>query len=411
MDIAGLEPAQSITKSVGTVLKAHLGLHLQNQKMKTPKAGVWPEESGKVFDQFTGKRRDVEKKDYILSWLDYCIDESVTECPELLWNVILSGVQDEETAKKMLDILAYIVFDSNRFQRFFHFYGKERSGKSTLMRLLEALLGEHACTSVNPQELIKTEERALVNAPGKQLLTMEESEGPLPYAAIKKITGGDTLTARALWTEAAQFRHLGHVVVVSQTPMPFYDKAFEARLESVQFVLSPKKLDGKLGDKLEKIRPQIMGFLWNHWKDHIKGLNEWTSSALMEQGRQARAVSDDGYKGWINQYLESDGTNTIEIKEVRNLIVEDAEREDNELTAKDKRYLSQNIRRYAQSKGLRLNHNGKKLFATLVNREEVEEEVKKMNKVDDGGVPEFMSEDAELDTIINSVGDEDEIFN
>ena len=126
---------------------------------------------------------------------------------------------------------------------------------------------------------------------------------------------------------------------------------------------------------------------------------------MMEQGKKARANSDDGYKGWINVYLDESDINTVTVKEIRDLIVKDFEREDNELTAKDKKYLTQNIRRYVQSVGMRLNHNGKSLYATLVNREETDipkeegEEARKVrNELESAGEVKLESENSdELD--------------
>ena len=403
LEEAGLEPSASLAVSSGKVLEGYLLESLQTEHM--PKKGMWPMASGQIFDQFTGNRRDVERTDYILHPLDYDIKEDIRFCPELLMGIVRQGIQDEESEDKLLDALSYMIFSPNLYHLFFHFYGKPRSGKGTITRLLQRLLGLHACKPIDIKKLLQDPERALAGAWGKQLWTMDEAERFLPFGSIKSFTGGDLLSGRNLFSEVVEFVHEGHVLGVSNPPANYHDEAFEARLQPFHFVSRPEKLDPNLGHKLDLIRGEIAGFLWNRWKEKIEKLPEWTGSKRMEESKTSWKMGEDGYRGWLNRHIDHCGEGgVIAVKDIRNMIVADLEEEGNPVDAKTKNHLSQSIKRKLQGEGYRLSEDGKRVLARIVDREKTQDEInsealQKSLKNDDDF--ETMVEDASEQNAVN----------
>ena len=132
------------------------------------------------------------------------------------WNKFISEVMEgnEDKADYLQRALGYSLLGTAKEECMFILYGKTtRNGKSTLLNAIEHLLGDYA--DVADTGLIsKTKNTdpgaanpSLAKLKGKRFVTMSESNkyGALDEAAIKQMTGGEPISARALYQTPITF--------------------------------------------------------------------------------------------------------------------------------------------------------------------------------------------------------------
>ena len=137
----------------------------------------------------------------------------------------LNAVSDwyEQNPKLLQQVGGYILFSpDNRFQKVFLVHGPSGNGKGTFLRVLTSILeqhveGERLSLAVNFDEFSPSERVGLV---GKQLVYDAELSGsPRAVRWLKLISGGDKLTARALYKSQITFLPTCKVLLLSN-PIP-----------------------------------------------------------------------------------------------------------------------------------------------------------------------------------------------
>ncbi len=198
--------------------------------------------------------------------------------------------------------------------------GRGRNGKTMLVELFQHILGDYTLT-VEPELLLATNSRnSSAPAPdilalaGKLLVFASESKETASFDAanVKRFTGGDTLTGRALYARSATSFTPSHTLfLLTNYPpnAPADDFAFWERVRLIQFMNSfvdepnPENPSEKLKDKylLDKLKaesPQILNWL-------IQGARryqEWglkTPDFVLESGKAYRSEVD-----LIGQFLD-----------------------------------------------------------------------------------------------------------
>ena len=132
-------------------------------------------------------------------------------CPA--WLAFLSRIfnNDEELIDFVQLAFGYSLTASVREQVLFFLHGKGANGKSTLVRILLALLGEYSLQTPSETLLISRQDGVVRNDlarfAGARVVAALESDGgrKLAAALIKQLTGNDMVTARFLFSELFQF--------------------------------------------------------------------------------------------------------------------------------------------------------------------------------------------------------------
>lgn len=134
------------------------------------------------------------------------------------WEKFIKEVtqNDEDKADFLQRALGYSMLGTSNEECMFILYGKTtRNGKSTLLNTIEYLLGNYA--KVAPVGMICRGDRqkdaeaaspTLAGLKGKRFVTMAESNayGKLDEEQIKQLTGGEEISARALYQSAITFK-------------------------------------------------------------------------------------------------------------------------------------------------------------------------------------------------------------
>jgi putative DNA primase/helicase len=239
-------------------------INLQNGTMSLPSRDLQPH----------------SKEDMLTRVANVHYDEKAT-CP--VFDKFLTSCFPPEEAAFVLRLFGYALLGQPKEQVFAIFHGSGRNGKSTLVEVMSHLLGDYAC-SAEPSSFIKQKNAGVRNdlarLKGARLVaTSELSTGEILDAAlVKRITGGDTIAARALYKEHFEFRSEFVMFMVTNN-LPVIDggdTALARRLILVPFekVVPPDQCDPQLSAKLLKEANGIFNRLLEGCEDYLEnGLN------------------------------------------------------------------------------------------------------------------------------------------
>lgn len=212
----------------------------------------------------------------------------------------------------------------------FILHGKTtRNGKSTLLNTIETMLGDYA--KVAPVGMICRGDRqkdaeaaspTLAGLKGKRFVTMSESNeyGKLDEEKIKQLTGGEEISARALYQSAITFKPQ-FTLWLSCNDLPMVtDKSLFAseRIKVVEFNrhFSPEEQDTHLKDELCEQASMSGIFMWL-----VRGYIRYKERGLTMSGQLREVVTKyERDNDLVLQFLENrcvkDETATIRAKDL-----------------------------------------------------------------------------------------------
>lgn len=186
--------------------------------------------------------------------------------------------------------------------------GTGANGKSTATTALAFALGDYV-TAIDPA-LLMVQDRArsgsteLMQLLGARLVIGQETdEGrKLDEATMKRLTGGDMLTARRLYRDPVTWAPTHTLVYVSNhlPQVKANDPATWRRLRVVPFevVVPPEQRDPQLGERLELAADEVVTWAVSGYRDYLEG-------GMKEPASVLRAT--DAYKAeadHVRQFLD-----------------------------------------------------------------------------------------------------------
>lgn len=170
---------------------------------------------------------------------------------------------DKEKIRYIQTLLGYAMTGTATMEQFYLFYGSStRNGKSTLLGIIQHLMGDYAC-SINPESLAQAKEYNGRSANGdiarlQGIRFLQCSEPPkrmkLNVELVKKLTGGDIITARHLYERDFDFLPVFTLFMNSNyLPVVLDNTLFTSgRVKVIEFNrhFEPHEQDTKLKQKL-----------------------------------------------------------------------------------------------------------------------------------------------------------------
>lgn len=173
--------------------------------------------------------------------------------------------------------------------------GVGANGKSTLIGVVQDLLGEHAITAPEGLVILRRQTahpEQLAVLRGRRLVISAELEqqATLAEATVKTLSGGDTISARELYGRRFNFRPTHKIVLVTnhRPKVRGTDHAIWRRLRVVPFerVIEPEEQDPALRRRLvEEHAPAVLAWL-------VRGAVEWSETGLGEADAVKLATED-----------------------------------------------------------------------------------------------------------------------
>lgn len=177
------------------------------------------------------------------------------------------------------------------------FTGVGRNGKSTLLNVIRAAMGDYAI-EVEPDLLIERDRAhptGLLDLRGTRLAVCQESdEGrKLAVGTVKRLTGGDAIRARRMRADFVQFEpsHTPILVTNHKPRVPGDDPALWRRLRVVPFDVVVPNPDARLPDRLDLERGAVLAWAI----DGLRAYNDHglQAPAAVEQATATYRASSD----------------------------------------------------------------------------------------------------------------------
>ena len=210
-------------------------------------------------------------------------------CPN--FDRFMNDIMDEEMQAFLMRLFGYALLGQPNRQVFTIFHGIGGNGKSTLLNTVHHIFGDYARTAEPSTFIRQRSDRVrdeLARLKGARLVaTSELATGEILDAAlVKRITGGDTITARALYKESVEFKPQFTLFMVTNA-LPVIDggdKALARRLVLVPFESVIQERDDTLPERLINESSGIFNRI-------LTGLTDYRENGLQVPGA-VRSIAD-----------------------------------------------------------------------------------------------------------------------
>ena len=250
------------------------------------------------------------------------------------WEKFIKEVTQGDTDKAdfLQRALGYSMLGMSNEECMFILHGKTtRNGKSTLLNTIEYMLGDYA--KVAPVGMICRGDRqkdaeaaspTLAGLKGKRFVTMSESNeyGKLDEEKIKQLTGGEEISARALYQSAITYKPQ-FTLWLSCNDLPMVtDKSIFAsqRIKVVEFNrhFKPEEQDTQLKNELTSTEAMSGIFMWL-----VRGYIKYKENGLKMSDSLNEVINKyERENDLVLQFLESrctrDENATIKAKDLYN---------------------------------------------------------------------------------------------
>jgi putative DNA primase/helicase len=236
-------------------------------------------------------------------------------CPKFKAHLELIFDGDCELIEGLQMLLGYSLLDGNPEQVFNVFYGHGQNGKSVLLAVLRAVLGDYAthaaASTFMAQENDGRPRSDLLALKGARLVTATETEDNrrLAEGLVKASTGGDPITCRGLYREEETFLP-SHMPVLATNHRPIIrgmDLAIWRRILLWPFEVTIPEKDRVPGYERE-LMAEGSGIL--NWL--LEGLRRYQEAGRLAIPAKVRAATDqyrsdmDRLGPFLSEYFTSD---------------------------------------------------------------------------------------------------------
>lgn len=263
-----------------------------------------------AVDLKTGRLLPGHPSDFLRGGAPVAYDEAA-KCAQ--WEHFLLQIMggDGEMVAFLKRVLGYAITGLTIHHKFFVFWGRSRNGKGTLIETVKKVLGPLAGPIMAEMLLDQGRSRSsasaspdIIDLMGKRIIWASETDENRKFssAAVKLMTGGDTLKGRPLQGSMIEIQpnHTLFLLTNERPSAPASDQGFWSRCLLIKFlerfVDDPKlpnehPIDVHLPDKLEAELPGILRWL-------VEGCLEWQAVGLRPP---ARVIADtDEYRGDVD---------------------------------------------------------------------------------------------------------------
>jgi putative DNA primase/helicase len=253
-----------------------------------------------TLDLRTAELRAHRREDLLTKMTNITYDPGAT-CP-LFERYLEEILPDPELRSFLQRAIGYSLTGEVGERCFVILYGTGRNGKTVLLETLRALVGDYGLnTDVDTLAPKKNggENRGIARLKGVRFTSASEAEEGQRLAAslIKRLTGGDQITARELYAEQFDFEPTHKIwLATNHRPIvPGDDQAVWDRIRLVPFLVRIPE-DAQDKNLKQKLRSELPGIL--AWA--VRGCIEWQRDGLGIA--EAVTVATDDYRSEMDSF-------------------------------------------------------------------------------------------------------------
>lgn len=241
------------------------------------------------------------------------------------WEIFLDQVTegDKELQAWLRRVIGYTLTGSTIEEKFFLIYGPPGSGKSTILEVVKALLGDYGLTLLAENIMANrgggsSAADMYFNAEiqGRRMVAVSE----LPEAqmmkedAVKRLTGADTMMGRKIAQQPVQFTSNAKLWVATNHRPRVGDQGIWRRMRAIPFLYQPTVLDKTLKPYLMDPMGGLPGVM--SWA--VEGAVEWyatgtlgTAAKVDEATSEYRQAEDEMGQFLAEETRKSDGGSVV----------------------------------------------------------------------------------------------------
>jgi len=204
-----------------------------------------------IYDLNKEEFVEFHQKYFLTSKIPIEIDSSKADFDMI--DFFLEELVGREKKQVLYELMAYCLYRSYPYQKFFILYGDGNNGKSAFLKLLVNLLGFPNISSEKPQNLVSNR-FAAANLHNK----LANISPDVPYTELKdtsiirELTGEDALTCEQKYKNSFKFFNYAKIIFSANELPQVKDKtyAFDRRIYIIMFDKKIKKPDPEIIDKI-----------------------------------------------------------------------------------------------------------------------------------------------------------------
>ena len=215
--------------------------------------------------------------------------------------------KNEQKKEMILDMMAYCLYRANPHEQMFLLVGSGSNGKSTLLKLLEDILGKENIAS-RPLHDLAENRFATADLEGKfaNIVYELKSQDIREFDKIKALVSGDTITAERKFQQSFQFRNFAKLIFATNVVPAILDEsdAVYRRMVMIEFTacFEKEKKDVKMLEKLLKEKEGILKMLIERLDKVIEnGVRYETDVEKIRDRYKSYATS---WEKFIDEYVE-----------------------------------------------------------------------------------------------------------
>lgn len=168
----------------------------------------------------------------------------------------------DDKAILVCEMFGYCLLSTAKYEKFFFLIGPGANGKSVLLAVLVAFLGNDNVSAVSPVQFENKFQRAHLLGKLANIITELPEGAMLPDAAMKSITSGEKMTAEMKFKAPFDFEPFATIVIASNH-LPHtrdFSPALFRRAKAIPFnrVFLEHEQDKNLAEKLKEELPGIL---------------------------------------------------------------------------------------------------------------------------------------------------------
>lgn len=224
--------------------------------------------------------------------------------------------KDQPLIMMLEELLGYLLTNQTKIQFIFYFYGSGKNGKSVFLNVIKELVGEGNFITLTPIQIESSFTRASLE--NKKVLLIgdmsKKDSSNFITAEIKKLSGGDMISAEKKYGSSYQFKPFVKVVASSNfLPDSSNDSTYGAirRIFLIPFrhQIKDSEQDLSLMDKLKKELPGILNLainglhrlVRNNYQFSFDGTNAWQN--IISKEYPLRSFINEQFKPTPDEFV------------------------------------------------------------------------------------------------------------
>ena len=277
--------------------------------------------TGQVLDLNSGATRPGSRHDKITNRLGAV---PKTGTPQR-WLQFLIESLPEDGAVENINFLqrwcGYILTGHNREHKFLLLLGSGGNGKSTLLNVLEHIMGSYyvglPAESLFGNAPVHRQWLARIDKARCAAIAEQDPGSRWRAGELKELTGGGTVTANFMRQNSFDFRSVAKLIVLANDAprLNRVDHAFRRRLLMMPFTRKPATEDHQLGGKLLAEAGQILSWMIEGASEYLKhGLGTIPAAAALASADYL--ANEDIFGQWIEDCFSVEFDSRVTSKEL-----------------------------------------------------------------------------------------------